>query len=208
MTDQVIKSYLKTDVANSNRHQRRDEIYIIFTRTSRKLAKLFTRSLCHAIRPHLTLANLTQSCAISMRLLQMRARVSYSIRLTEFSCEQLCWSPGCAGKNNLDFVQSLVAFGISHISSSPFVWASQEFSARNCEMVIARGLSIRSAEPLRPRQIFAHSAFALALRAHSWVYRTESSLWQRLVYKCKIHSEFHTNNIWKRYIQTSSLHVC
>ena len=27
-----------------------------------------------------------------------------------------CWFPGCAGKNNLDFVQLLVALGISNIS--------------------------------------------------------------------------------------------
>ena len=34
---------------------------------------------------------------------------------TEFFCKQLCWFLGCVGKNNLDFIQSLVAFGISNI---------------------------------------------------------------------------------------------
>ena len=40
------------DVAVTKRHQRLDKIWIIFTRTSsRKSAKLFSRKLCHAIRP-------------------------------------------------------------------------------------------------------------------------------------------------------------
>ena len=36
--------------------------------------------------------------------------------MTEISCKQLFWFRRCAGKNNLDFVQSLVVFGISNIS--------------------------------------------------------------------------------------------
>ena len=39
---------------------------------------------------------------------------SYSICLTKTSCKQLCWFPGYAGENNLDFFRSLVAFGISN----------------------------------------------------------------------------------------------
>ena len=38
--------------------------------------------------------------------------------LTEISCKQLCRFPGCAGKNNLDFILSLVAFGVSNICYS------------------------------------------------------------------------------------------
>ena len=47
--------------------------------------------------------------------LVMHAWVSYifNIHLTEFSCKQLCWYPGCLGKNNLNFVQSLVAYFIT-----------------------------------------------------------------------------------------------
>ena len=36
-------------------------------------------------------------------------------RMTEISFKQLCWFPECTGKNNLDFVPSLVAFGIRNI---------------------------------------------------------------------------------------------
>ena len=42
---------------------------------------------------------------------QVCAWISYtaSIHLTEFSCKQLCWFPGCAGTwKLLDFVQSLI----------------------------------------------------------------------------------------------------
>ena len=46
----------------------------------------------------------------------MRARVSYSIPLTKISCKHLGWFSGVAGENNLDFVLSFVAFGISNIS--------------------------------------------------------------------------------------------
>ena len=62
-----------------------------FTRTtSGRSAKLLTRNLCHAY----TRWNLAQSCTISMRFLWMCVGVSYSIRLTEFSCKQLCWFVG------------------------------------------------------------------------------------------------------------------
>ena len=58
------------DVANWKRHQRLDEILIVFTRTtSEKTAKLFSKkkkkSSCHTIRPR----NLTQSRLRSILLL-------------------------------------------------------------------------------------------------------------------------------------------
>ena len=81
------------------------------------------QEICHAIAIHKR--NLTQSSAISMHLLEMRTQVSYCICLTKFSCKQLCWFPfsckqlcwfpRCAGKKNLDFIQSLVAFHYSNI---------------------------------------------------------------------------------------------
>ena len=75
------------------------------------------------------------------------------------------------------------------------VWALQEFSARNCELVPLRGISFASGERLaalafRLRRTLAPSALTLALRARFssrrasgariWVNCLESSLWQRL----------------------------
>ena len=41
-----------------------------------------------------------------------RGRWARAYCMKEISCKQLCWFPGCASKSNLDFVPSLVAFGI------------------------------------------------------------------------------------------------
>ena len=68
--------------------------------TSRKSTKLFTRNLCHVIRPCLAPAKLDTILCNQHVLVQMCAQVSYSIRLTEFSCKQLCWFPGCAVKKS------------------------------------------------------------------------------------------------------------
>ena len=55
------------DAANWKRHQRLDEILIFsFTRTTwEKSGNLFSKKLCHALRPR----NLTQSCLRSIPLL-------------------------------------------------------------------------------------------------------------------------------------------
>ena len=102
-------------VANSKCHHRLNEILIFLPALHWEIRKVvYINSVmqhAHAWCPQ----NLTQSGAISL-LLFMR-EVSYSIRLRpdEFSCKQLCWFPGCVGKKNLDFIQSLVAFWISNI---------------------------------------------------------------------------------------------
>ena len=78
-----------------------------------------------------------------------------------------------------------------HFNLSQLVWALQEFSARNFELV---PLLCASGERLAPlvlgfRSSFARtlapSALRLALRARSWVYHAESSLWQRLMENIK-----------------------
>ena len=51
---------------------------------------------------------ITQDCA------KFRGLWAWAYCMKEISYKQLCWFPGCAGKNNLDFVPSLVGFGISN----------------------------------------------------------------------------------------------
>ena len=50
---------------------------------------------------------------------------------------QLCWFPGCADKNNLGFVQPLVAFGIRNISYRGF--------SRHCAHSIAQVVTTMAA---------------------------------------------------------------
>ena len=102
-------------VANSKRHQWRNEMYIIFTRTSGKSAKLFTRNRCHAIRKHAAPPKL-DAIPCDQHAFVINAHTGFIQNTPDrVSCKQLCWFPGCAGKNKLDFVHSLVAFGISNI---------------------------------------------------------------------------------------------
>ena len=89
------------------------------------------KSIRHAVHPQ----NLMRSCAISLRSWiefgcnwtsyqwtsnfsnHMHAQASHSICLTEFSCEQLGWFLGSAGKRkNQDFIQLSVAFCYRNIS--------------------------------------------------------------------------------------------
>ena len=55
---------------------------------------------------------------IAQDCVKFRGRRACVYCLTEISCKQLCRFPGCAGKNNLDFILSLVAFGVSNICYS------------------------------------------------------------------------------------------
>ena len=65
---QIARPDVKADVAVTKRHQRLNQILIFFftCATSGKSAKLFTRN---SVMQYAYLRNLTQSCAISMRLL-------------------------------------------------------------------------------------------------------------------------------------------
>ena len=84
-------NFPKGDVADSNRHQRLNEILIFYLHYIRKSAKFLQKIS--------TMQYAHETCRNPMRSLLINAGVSYSIRLTEFTCKQHCWFPGCAGKN-------------------------------------------------------------------------------------------------------------
>ena len=55
---------------------------------------------------------------IAQDCVKLRRRRARACCMTEISCKQFYWFRSCAGKNNLDFVLSLVAFGISNSSAT------------------------------------------------------------------------------------------
>ena len=55
---------------------------------------------------------------IAQDCLKFRRHWARACCMTEISCKQFCWFLGCAGKINLDFVPSLVAFAISNPSAT------------------------------------------------------------------------------------------
>ena len=59
---------------------------------------------------------LWQNMLITQDCFKFHGRKAYC--MTEISCKQTCCFPRCIGKNNLDFVPSLVAIGMSNICYS------------------------------------------------------------------------------------------
>ena len=96
-----------------------EQSHYFYTRTTfGKLAKFFTRKLCHAKR----LWNLMQSYGPSVRLdwacykcAPFIQNALDNIRQTELSCKQLGWFARCAVKKFWDFVQLLVGLLYSNI---------------------------------------------------------------------------------------------
>ena len=86
-------SLFQGNVAVTKSHQRLNEIWNFFTRTtSGKLPELLTRKLCHATHPRI----LTRSVCACYKCVR-RFYTEYTM-LTDFSCKQLCWFPICACK--------------------------------------------------------------------------------------------------------------
>ena len=107
------------DVANWKRHQRLDEILIIFTRTIQEISKVVCKKTMSEM-----CALLTSLCCMkhySKRMLHKQDCVKFHGHIAwQFFLKQLCWFLQCsAGKKNQEFVQPLVAFPISNISYWP-----------------------------------------------------------------------------------------
>ena len=99
------------DVASSKRHQRLDEILIIFTRTIQEIGQVVCKK------------TMSETCACITSLYCMKHAhyckrwVSRAYCMTRVFWKQLCWFLWCsAGKKKQDFVQPLVSFPISNIS--------------------------------------------------------------------------------------------
>ena len=88
------------DVAVMKRYQQLDEIRI-FTRTSKKSAKLFTSKLCQAY----AVWHLHTHLQVHADHTQLR-QVSQAYCMTEISCKQLCWFPGCSGGKKIKILFS------------------------------------------------------------------------------------------------------
>ena len=121
----------------------------------REISQVVNKNLCHAIRRW----NLTHSCAVSMRLLQMPSRISYSIRLAEFSCKQLCWFPVWASKK---LVQFLVASCYSNICSeevgkAQFTLATPTYSTVSIEYTYYRLIHRQNSFKIASRSARLHS---------------------------------------------------
>ena len=106
--------FLIGDFANLKRHQRLNKILIVYLYHIWEITQVVYKKALSCATPAKLDAILRSACACNCTHM---FHIAYAWQ--EFSCEQLCWFPGCVDKKNIDFVQlligSLVAFGISNI---------------------------------------------------------------------------------------------
>ena len=108
-------------VANSNRHQRLDDILIIFTLTVQEIVKVVCKKTMSEMHAFITSLCCMKRAHYSKRMLRKHDCVKFPGRIAWQSfCENnfADFSGVVRVKKNQDFVQPLVAFPISNISYS------------------------------------------------------------------------------------------
>ena len=103
------------DVANSKCNQWLDEILNLLPAHPRNqhscLLENSVRHILYETHGHIY----NKRMLITQDRVKFRGGRARAYCMTEISRKQLCWFPRCAGKNNIDSVPSLVAFGINNI---------------------------------------------------------------------------------------------